>query len=110
MSSFKDCIFGVDVSKLEMVQDSGNAIDLLFDKYKGFTIPKSLSQLRQSLVKNGGLGQEGIFRVAGSEKQMKEIKIQLNSKTFTDSNAVHCLATLLKVICTNIGNIRVLLS
>eukprot|EP01114_Cavostelium_apophysatum_P020446 TRINITY_DN6850_c0_g1_i2.p1 TRINITY_DN6850_c0_g1~~TRINITY_DN6850_c0_g1_i2.p1 ORF type:complete len:1044 (+),score=328.57 TRINITY_DN6850_c0_g1_i2:146-3277(+) len=76
--------FGVDPSTLEIVEDAG------------FKVPKALVMLKQNLVLANGLTEEGIFRVAGSESGMKDIKAELNAETFKGSKQVFDLATLIK--------------
>jgi len=66
------------------------------DPETGLTVPTVLVQLRQSLIKHGGLETEGIFRVGGAESQLKDIKFMLNTKCFVDSDDVHCCASLIK--------------
>lgn len=77
-------VFGVDPSKLPSVD------------YKGFKIPKVLAVLKKNLEEHRGIEEIGIFRLAGSESILKEIKSQLNTDTFKGSDEVHCLATLIK--------------
>ncbi len=48
-----------------------------FRKYIGFTVPRVLVLIKQSLIKHNGLKEEGIFRLAGSESKMKDIKLQV---------------------------------
>eukprot|EP01102_Stenamoeba_stenopodia_P022504 TRINITY_DN9409_c0_g1_i1.p1 TRINITY_DN9409_c0_g1~~TRINITY_DN9409_c0_g1_i1.p1 ORF type:complete len:950 (+),score=228.33 TRINITY_DN9409_c0_g1_i1:356-3205(+) len=77
-------VFGVDPGNLEQAMD------------KGFKVPKFLVYMRKSIYRHKGLQEEGIFRIAGEDGINTSIKKQLNAKTFTDTDEVHCVATLLK--------------
>lgn len=67
------------------------------DSDNGLHVPAVLLQLKQSIMKYGGLQQEGIFRISGSENRMKDIKFELNTNTFIESNDVYSCAGLIKV-------------
>jgi len=42
------------------------------------------------------LNEEGVFRLAGSENKMKEIKAEIDTNIFMGSKDTHCVATLIK--------------
>jgi len=78
-------VFGVDPSGLEMTQDNGH------------DIPAILVSMKRSLVEYGGLNQEGIFRLAGEQTEIKRLKEIMNKKEFTSSNDVNTIASLIKI-------------
>jgi len=82
-------IFGMDISELGRVVDADN----------GLSIPSVLYTMKRYLYENGGLTQEGVFRLAGDELETIEVKSKLNDGTFTTCNDVNCIANLIKVIC-----------
>ena len=63
----------------------------------GIRVPQVLVTLRDYLYSHAGLQQEGVFRVQGNEKELQQIKNQLNKGTFTESKDVNCVASLIKV-------------
>lgn len=80
-------VFGVTSSLLPHVEDP----------YNGWIVPLVLVQLKSAIMRNRGMEQEGIFRLAGLESKMKDIKFLLNTGKFVDSNDVMCCASLIKV-------------
>jgi hypothetical protein len=53
--------------------------------------------MKKSLVENGGLLQEGIFRLAGEQTEIRRIKDIMNKKEFNASNDINTVASLIKV-------------
>lgn len=80
-------VFGVDPSGLEMGEDEEN----------GYRVPSILLLMKKSLVENGGLLQEGIFRLAGEQTEIKRIKEIMNKKEFIASNDINTVASLIKI-------------
>eukprot|EP01119_Soliformovum_irregulare_P002480 TRINITY_DN1272_c0_g1_i2.p2 TRINITY_DN1272_c0_g1~~TRINITY_DN1272_c0_g1_i2.p2 ORF type:complete len:981 (-),score=225.29 TRINITY_DN1272_c0_g1_i2:5645-8587(-) len=80
----KNPVFGVDPATLRLVEDSG------------YKVPFALVQLKEAILANKGLEQEGIFRMSGSESKMKDIKFLLNTNRFQGSNDAHACAGLIK--------------
>eukprot|EP01119_Soliformovum_irregulare_P017980 TRINITY_DN5432_c0_g1_i1.p1 TRINITY_DN5432_c0_g1~~TRINITY_DN5432_c0_g1_i1.p1 ORF type:complete len:887 (+),score=315.96 TRINITY_DN5432_c0_g1_i1:533-3193(+) len=78
--------FGVDITRLEHVYDPEN----------GMRVPKVLMDLKKAFAEGKGYDELGIFRIAGSESAMKEMKSQLNTGTFLGSKDVHSVATVIK--------------
>jgi len=78
--------FGVDPATIENEVDPSN----------GLRVPTILITLKGCLVRHGGLQREGIFRIAGSESRIKDIKYELNTNLFKDTTEVDCIASLLK--------------
>jgi len=78
-------VFGVDPVGLELAED------------EGFKVPVILGLMRRSLVEYGGIGQEGIFRLAGEQTEIKRIKETMNKKEFSSSNDVNTIASLIKI-------------
>jgi len=78
-------VFGVDPTSLELTED------------EGFKVPAILALMRHSLVENGGLSQEGIFRLAGEQTEIKRIKEIMNKKEFSASNDINTIASLIKI-------------
>ena len=63
----------------------------------GLVVPEILLILKEILVNLGGYTVEGIFRKAGLESEMENIRAQLrDGKTFVSYNE-HTIATMLKV-------------
>lgn len=81
----KNPVFGIPLEQVPFEQDGE------------FCIPKPLLLLKKSLVKFGGLTSEGIFRLAGSEITMKQVKLELDLGIFVESDDIHSCATLIKV-------------
>eukprot|EP01110_Echinostelium_bisporum_P000947 TRINITY_DN12299_c0_g1_i1.p1 TRINITY_DN12299_c0_g1~~TRINITY_DN12299_c0_g1_i1.p1 ORF type:complete len:326 (-),score=32.55 TRINITY_DN12299_c0_g1_i1:154-1131(-) len=78
-------VFGVDPQGLEMAIDDGAEV------------PAILVSMKRSIVDYGGLTQEGIFRLAGEQTEIKRIKDIMNKKEFTSSNDVNTIASLVKI-------------
>jgi len=78
-------VFGVDPSSLELGED------------EGYKVPAILGLMRRSLVEYGGLSQEGIFRLAGEQTEIKRIKEIMNKKEFSSSNDINTIASLIKI-------------
>ncbi|GAM29021.1 hypothetical protein SAMD00019534_121970 [Acytostelium subglobosum LB1] len=78
-------VFGVDPSTLEQVED------------EGYRVPAILVQMKRSLIEFGGLEQEGIFRLAGEQTEIKRIKGSMNKNEFTSSNDINTVASLIKI-------------
>lgn len=78
-------VFGVEPASLEMEMDSG------------YNVPSILVAMKRSLVEYGGLKQEGIFRLAGEQTEIKRIKEVMNKKEFTESNDINSIASLIKI-------------
>jgi len=78
-------VFGVDPTSLEQENDDG------------FLVPSILVLMKKSLVDYGGIGTEGIFRLAGEQTEIRRIKETMNKKEFTSSNDVNTVASLIKI-------------
>eukprot|EP01111_Echinosteliopsis_oligospora_P013638 TRINITY_DN4938_c0_g1_i1.p1 TRINITY_DN4938_c0_g1~~TRINITY_DN4938_c0_g1_i1.p1 ORF type:complete len:328 (-),score=64.61 TRINITY_DN4938_c0_g1_i1:202-1185(-) len=78
-------VFGVDPATLDMIQDDG------------FVVPAILVSMKRSLIEYGGMDQEGIFRLAGEQTEIKRIKEIMNKKEFDSSNDVNTVASLIKI-------------
>lgn len=65
----------------------------------GYHVPAILEGMRQALVAQNALYQEGIFRLAGDQNEMKVIKNEMNrTKVFNAKDAdMNTIANLLKV-------------
>jgi len=64
---------------------------------EGFKVPVILGLMRRSLVEYGGISQEGIFRLAGEQTEIRRIKETMNKKEFSSSNDVNTIASLIKI-------------
>jgi len=80
-------VFGVDPASLEVGEDEEN----------GYRVPSILILMKKSLVDNGGLLQEGIFRLAGEQTEIRRIKEIMNKKEFVASNDINTVASLIKI-------------
>lgn len=78
-------VFGVEPSSLVLEDD------------EGFKVPAILALMRRSLVEYGGLSQEGIFRLAGEQTEIRRIKEIMNKKEFSSSNDINTIASLIKI-------------
>jgi len=78
-------VFGVDPVSLDLAED------------EGFKVPVILGLMRRSLIEYGGIGQEGIFRLAGEQTEIKRIKETMNKKEFSSSNDINTIASLIKI-------------
>jgi len=78
-------VFGVDFSELPLTEDNGQ------------NVPTVLVTMKKYLYDNGGLEQEGVFRLAGDEKETIGVKEQLNTDTFKGCDDINCVANLIKV-------------
>jgi hypothetical protein len=76
--------FGVDPETLPKVDD------------RSFLVPTVLAQLRQTLYEKEGPQQEGVFRLAGDEMEMLQLKKKLGDGTYEGSNDINTVATLIK--------------
>jgi len=73
-------VFGVPLSQVEMVpwEAAGKS-------HRSGLVPKVLVDLRENLIRTGGLQQEGIFRKAPSDVETQQAKHALNVGTFDSS-------------------------
>jgi len=71
-----DKIFGVDPTTLQCVEDNG------------FNIPWHLAKLRKILYAKSGLETAGIFRLAGSEARIGQMRRELNDGTFDEEKYI----------------------
>jgi len=78
-------VFGVDPASIEMEMDAG------------YQVPSILVLMKRSFIDYGGLKQEGIFRLAGEQTEIKRIKEIMNKKEFTESNDINSIASLIKI-------------
>lgn len=78
-------VFGVEPSSLQMEMDGE------------FQVPSILVSMKRSIIEHGGLKQEGIFRLAGEQTEIKRIKEIMNKKEFVSSNDINTIASLLKI-------------
>jgi len=78
-------VFGVDPCSLEQDQDDG------------LLVPAILVVMKKSLIEFGGLQQEGIFRLAGEQTEIRRLKEIMNKKEFTSSNDVNTIGSLIKI-------------
>jgi hypothetical protein len=78
-------VFGADPSSLDQIQDGP------------FNVPEVLVLMKNALMSQDALRAEGIFRLAGEVSSIAKIKSELNAKTFSTSDDVNAVATLIKV-------------
>jgi len=78
-------VFGVDPTSLELAEDDG------------YKVPSILALMKRALIENDGLAQEGIFRLAGEQTEIKRIKEIMNKKEFSTSNDINTIASLIKI-------------
>eukprot|EP01122_Echinamoeba_exundans_P016926 TRINITY_DN873_c0_g1_i1.p1 TRINITY_DN873_c0_g1~~TRINITY_DN873_c0_g1_i1.p1 ORF type:complete len:470 (+),score=89.51 TRINITY_DN873_c0_g1_i1:169-1410(+) len=78
-------VFGADPSSLDQIQDGP------------FKVPEVLLLMKNALMSQDALKAEGIFRLAGEVSSIAKIKSELNAKTFSTSDDVNAVATLIKV-------------
>ena len=78
-------VFGVDPASLPLVLD------------QGVQIPEILVDLRDMLLLLDPFDEEGIFRKAGNENEMKRMIHNFNKGRPVESTDIHSVATLLKV-------------
>jgi len=78
-------VFGCDPTSLEMVEDSGHRV------------PRILAQMKESLISNGGIESEGIFRLAGETSDIKHVKAEMNNNQFNGNYDVNTIASLIKI-------------
>lgn len=78
-------VFGADPSSLDQVQDGP------------FQVPRALVLMKNALISQDALRSEGIFRLAGEVSSIAKVKSELNAQTFTSSDDVNAVATLIKV-------------
>lgn len=91
--------------------------------FVGYQVPSILVSMKRSLIEYGGLKQvwivycylfyslllvysetmlqEGIFRLAGEQTEIKRIKEIMNKKEFVSSNDINTIASLIKVCFFN---------
>jgi hypothetical protein len=79
--------FGLPPDKIERMRVPG---------YKS-RIPTVLVQMKDYLIKNGGLSVEGIFRIAPDSDESMYVKQELNENKFVRCDDVNCIANLIKV-------------
>jgi len=80
-------IYGADPATLELTEDLG------------FEVPSILKSMREALEAQDAFSQEGIFRLAGDQNEIKRLKAEMNrTKCFNAYNAdPNTIANLLKV-------------
>ncbi|KAH3762533.1 GTPaseactivating protein gacA [Pelomyxa schiedti] len=78
-------VFGVDPTTLDQVQDGE------------FKVPAVLVALKKAFFENDGLDQEGVFRLAGEQLEVKQFKQQMNKGDFSMPTDVNAIATLIKI-------------
>jgi len=78
-------VFGVDPTSLEIAED------------EGYKVPSILALMKRALIENDGLAQEGIFRLAGEQTEIKRLKEIMNKKEFETSNDINTIASLIKI-------------
>lgn len=81
--------FGLPPSRVETVK---------LDAYSA-RIPVVLVQMKDYLLKNGGLEIEGIFRLAPDADESQFVKRQLDANRFDKCQDVNCISNLIKVRC-----------
>jgi len=77
-------VFGTNLEGLELIEDLG------------YKVPKCLALLRKCIYDYNGFEREGIFRLAGEEGKMLQMKKDLNMKRFQGSDDVFGVASLIK--------------
>jgi hypothetical protein len=80
--------FGLAPSRLERIR---------LPEYKS-RIPIVLHQMKEYLFNNGGLSQEGIFRLAPYGDESNLVKRQLNENKFVKCEDINCISNLIKGI------------
>nr|CAD1824731.1 unnamed protein product [Ananas comosus var. bracteatus] len=78
-------VFGVSTESMQCSYDS-----------RGNSIPTILLLMQRRLYDQGGLLEEGIFRITAENSQEEYVREQLNSGVVPDGIDVHCLAGLIK--------------
>ncbi|GAM26524.1 hypothetical protein SAMD00019534_096990, partial [Acytostelium subglobosum LB1] len=78
-------VFGVDPVGLDFVED------------EGYRVPSILAQMKRSLIEYGGLEQEGLFRLAGEQTEIRKMKELMNKNEFSSSNDINTVASLIKI-------------
>ncbi|XP_020110216.1 rho GTPase-activating protein 1-like [Ananas comosus] len=78
-------VFGVSTESMQCSYDS-----------RGNSIPTILLLMQRRLYDQGGLREEGIFRITAENSQEEYVREQLNSGVVPDGIDVHCLAGLIK--------------
>jgi RhoGAP domain len=80
-------VFGVDPETLDKTQDGTH------------TVPAVLVDMKNNLGVNNGFVQEGIFRLAGEQSEIQQVKRLMNSKGFDFNNELdpNCMASLIKI-------------
>eukprot|EP00727_Mastigamoeba_balamuthi_P011742 m51a1_g7190 hypothetical protein (498) ;mRNA; r:120659-122548 len=82
-------VFGVDPSSLEQCTDD-----------HGRRIPVVLQRLKEVFLERGGLEQEGVFRLASEQNELKAAKARINAGDLSSEGLpqdVNAIATLLKI-------------
>ncbi|KAL9228590.1 hypothetical protein vseg_004150 [Gypsophila vaccaria] len=74
---------------------STESMQLSFDA-RGNCVPTILLLMQRRLYAQGGLQEEGIFRITADNSQEEIVRDQLNSGLIPDDIDVHCLAGLIK--------------
>jgi len=79
-------VFGVDPTTLEMTEDQGHRVPII------------LAQMKNIVLDNGGIKNEGIFRLAGEQTEIARIKDLMNRKLFDyNTKDVNTIANLIKI-------------
>eukprot|EP00808_Paulinella_micropora_P001503 g71283.t1 len=79
--------FGVNFTLLDRVEVPG---------YKS-KLPQVLEDMKNYLIANAGLEQEGVFRLAPDQEECASVKKKLNEGKFEGCKDVHCISNLIKV-------------
>jgi len=106
-------IYGADPATLELTEDLGTDTNprsgwiACWCRVKvhhltvvpGFEVPSILKSMREALEAQDAFSQEGIFRLAGDQNEIKRLKAEMNrTKCFNAYNAdPNTIANLLKV-------------
>ncbi|CAO2840103.1 unnamed protein product [Amaranthus hypochondriacus] len=78
-------VFGVSTESMQLSYDS-----------RGNCVPTILILMQRRLYAQGGLQEEGIFRITADNNQEEFVRDQLNGGFIPDDIDVHCLAGLIK--------------
>ncbi|XP_010544338.2 PREDICTED: rho GTPase-activating protein 5-like [Tarenaya hassleriana] len=78
-------VFGVSTESMQLSYDS-----------RGNCVPVILLLLQSRLYDQGGLQEEGIFRITAENGEEEHVREQLNKGVIPDGIDVHCLAGLIK--------------
>ena len=62
-------------------------------------MPKVLVDMKKLIIEKGGVNTEGIFRLAGEQTEIRQIKELMNNKAFDNkTNDINAVASLIKVL------------